>query len=157
MMDPGWFILFLFLMTEIALITLLVMPMPSNDFRGQVTTFVSKLWHDNQILRYAVYAMLTLDVIYFWFVFDALLHPLYDYGFLRNPVAETGISCEATKAMYANERSAYITGVSLFLFVVLNRLVDIQDKLHQARRIVKETGKEPEVVVPVDAAEKKQQ
>ena len=40
--------------------------------------------------------------------------------------------------MYQNERNAYITGFSLFLFFVLRRLLDIQRKLHEARQQMKE-------------------
>ena len=35
--------------------------------------------------------------------------------------------------MFRNERNAYITGFSLFMFLVLRRLIDIQMKLHEVR------------------------
>ena len=41
------------------------------------------------------------------------------------------------------ERNAYITGFSLFLSLVLNRLIDIQGKLHSARQGVKQGGAVP--------------
>ena len=127
------------MVAEIVLITLLVIPMPSNDVRGAITTFVANLW-EAQVVRYTVYALLAIDVFYFWFVFDALLHPLYDYGIVRNPAVEMGITCEAKQNLFYNERNAYITGGSIFLFFILNRLVDIQDKLHKSRHQVKSLG-----------------
>mmetsp|Transcript_8721 Transcript_8721/g.13450 ORF Transcript_8721/g.13450 Transcript_8721/m.13450 type:complete len:158 (-) Transcript_8721:205-678(-) len=133
-MDPGWFLLFLFLIIEIILVTLLCLPMPSNDIRGTITSFVINIW-DNKQVQYFVYFLLVVDVLYFYFVFNALLNPLYDIGIL-SPV-EMGISCEQKQDLFYNERNAYITGGSLFLFFVLNRLVDIQEKLHQTRKRVK--------------------
>lgn len=65
----------------------------------------------------------------------ALLHPLYDLGIL-NPV-DMSVTCEIKQAMYREERNAFISGMGLFLFFVLNRLVDIQDKLHRSRFEVK--------------------
>ena len=136
-MDPGWFVLFLFFMGEATVVTLLVLPVPSNQVRGVITNFVANLWHKKPIL-YFVFIMLALDLFYFWFVFDALLHPLHDFGIIRNPAFEGGITCEAKQNLFYNERNAYLTGMSLFLFVIINRLVDIQLKLHVSRDRVKE-------------------
>lgn len=133
-MDPGWFLLFLFLMIELFFVTLLCLPMPSNEIRGHITSLVTSLW-DNQLVQYIVYFLLAIDVLYFYFVCDALLHPLYDLGIL-SPV-EMGVSCEQKQDLFYNERNAYIAGGSIFLFFVLNRLVDIQDKLHKQRNVVK--------------------
>mmetsp|Transcript_11346 Transcript_11346/g.16671 ORF Transcript_11346/g.16671 Transcript_11346/m.16671 type:complete len:158 (-) Transcript_11346:121-594(-) len=138
-MDPGWFVLFLFLIVEIILVTLLCLPVPSNDVRGAITTFVINIWENKQV-QYFIYFILIMDVIYFYFVFHALLNPFYDLGIL-SPV-EMGISCEQKQDLFYNERNAYITGGSLFLFFILNRLVDIQEKLHQARKHVKTLSSE---------------
>mmetsp|Transcript_20851 Transcript_20851/g.28978 ORF Transcript_20851/g.28978 Transcript_20851/m.28978 type:complete len:173 (+) Transcript_20851:109-627(+) len=133
-MDPGWFILFLFLVVEILLVTLLCLPMPSNDIRGMITTWVASLW-DAKPVQYVVYGLLAIDVFYFYFVFHALWHPLHDFG-MWTPI-EMGISCEQKQDLYNNERNAYITGGGIFMFFILNRLVDIQDKLHKSRHQVK--------------------
>jgi hypothetical protein len=135
-MDPGWLFLFLFFVVETFLVTLLVLPMPNNDVRGAITGWVTSLW-DNRPVKITAYVMLALNVVYFWFVSDALLHPLYDFGLLRNPFAEGGWTCESKQNLFYNERNAYLTGMSIFMFVILNRLVDIQDKLHKARHVVK--------------------
>ena len=138
-MDPGWLVLFIFMVMEMQVATLLCLPMPNNTIRGHITKWVVSLW-EMQPVRIFCFFMLALDIIYFWFVFDALLHPLYDFGIL-NP-AEGAITCEAKQNLFYNERNAYLTGMSLFLFIVINRLVDIQDKLHVARNSVKEMEKQ---------------
>ena len=135
-MDPGWFFLFLFFMTELTLVTLLCLPMPSNDIRGAIVKFVVKAW-ESRAVHITALVMLALNAIYFWFVCDALLHPLYDFGLIRNPFAEGGFTCEQKQNVFYNERNAYLTGMSIFMFFVLNRMVDIQDKLFQARGEVK--------------------
>lgn len=129
-MEPGWLVLLVFMFVECLLVTLLVMPMPSNKVRGAVTAWVSGLW-DVTFVRYAFTSCMALDAFYLYFVFDALLHPLYDIGLLT-PI-ETDASCEQRASRLQNERNAYITGFSLFLFFILRRLLDIQAKLHEAR------------------------
>lgn len=89
-MDPGWFFLFMFFMAEALLVTLLVLPMPSNNVRGAIVKWIVSLWESRPV-QYTSYVMLALNVIYFWFVCDALLHPLYDFGFIQNPFAEGGM------------------------------------------------------------------
>lgn len=79
-----------------------------------------------------------LDLIYFYFVMDAILHPLYDLGLLT-PI-EQAPTCELKMDLFRNERNAYITGFSMFMFLILVRLVDIQKKLHEARADVKAMG-----------------
>ena len=113
--------------------TLLCMPMPSNEIRGRVNSWVASLWHA-QPVQYTVYALLVVDIGYFATVADALLHPFYD---TLAPAQNMGISCEYKQDLFYNERNASITGASVFLFFVLRRLVDIQDKLYQSRGQVK--------------------
>lgn len=133
-MDPGWLLLFLFLLAELLIVALLCLPMPSNAIRGKLVKSISSLWEATWI-QYTVYLVLAIDVVYFYFVFDALSHPLYDLGILT-PI-EMGVSCEQKQDLYYNERNAYISGGSIFLFFVINRLIDIQEKLHVQREMVK--------------------
>lgn len=107
-MDPGWFFLFLFFLAEILLATLLVLPMPNNEVRGVIVRWVVKLWESRPV-RITSYVMLGLNLIYFWFVSDALLHPLYDFGLIQNPFAEGAMTCEAKQNVFYNERNAYLT------------------------------------------------
>ena len=140
-MEPGWFVLLAFMLVEAFMVLLLVMPMPNNAARNAVVTFVSSLW-DKAGVRYVFYALLAIDVFYFWYVWDALLHPLYDFGIL---VQIEAVSCEIKANLYQNERNAYITGFSLFLFLILHRMIDIQKKLYLSRETMKraERGGEP--------------
>ncbi|KAL7531367.1 hypothetical protein ACHAWF_003742 [Thalassiosira exigua] len=133
-MDPGWLLLFAFLLGELLVVALLCLPMPSNEIRGRVVRSVASLW-ENRWIQYTVYLVMAMDAVYFYFVCDALTHPLYDFGIL-SPV-EMGISCQQKQDLYYNERNAYISGGSIFLFFVINRLIDIQEKLHVHRETVK--------------------
>ncbi|KAL1523306.1 hypothetical protein AB1Y20_018252 [Prymnesium parvum] len=136
-MEPGWLVLCVGLLFECLLVTLLIMPVPSNAVRGAVTKWVTQLWHVAGV-RYAFIAIMALDAFYFYFVMDALFHPLYDLGFL-SPI-EQAPTCELKMDLFRNERNAYITGFSLFMFFVLRRLIDIQTQLHQARASIKRMG-----------------
>jgi len=128
-----WFILSIFLLIEIFFVGLLCMPMPSNEIRGKVNSWVASLWTSPPV-QYTVYAILVVDVGYFSTVADALLHPFYDN---LAPAYNMGITCEYKQDLFYNERNATITGASIFLFFVLRRLVDIQDKLFVSRGQVK--------------------
>ena len=109
---------------------LLILPMPSNKVRGAITRWVTGLWK-NDAVRYTFTAIMALNVFYFYFVMDAILHPFYDLGLLT-PI-EQAPTCELKMDLFRNERNAYITGFSLFMFLVLRRLIDIQTKLHEVR------------------------
>lgn len=147
-MDPGWFVLSIFLMAEMCLVTLLCMPVPNNDVRGWLTKAVVGLL-DHQSVRLIAGGCLLLDLIYFYFVFDALLHPLDDFGVFEY-FGSLGLTCEAKQELFYRERNAYLTGMSLFLAVVLMRLVDIQHKLHLARLQIKQDGAAGGSVVVAD-------
>lgn len=134
-LDPGWLVLLLFMMIEGFLVFLMILPVPSNDVRRFVRDAIAGLWESAPV-RYFSIGFLILDAFYFWFVCDALLHPLYDFGIL-SPI-DMSVTCEVKQAMYREERNAFISGMGLFLFFVLNRLVDIQDKLHRARDLAKQ-------------------
>lgn len=137
-MEFIWLILFLFLLLEILLVSLLCMPMPSNEIRGKVNDWVISICN-YQPIQYTVGALLIVDFGYFCFVADALLEPFRDFGLLSPANAlNMGISCEYKQDLFYNERNASIAGASMFLFFVLRRLVDIQGKLFLARGQVKQ-------------------
>ena len=154
-MDPGWFFLFLFFLVEVLLVTLLCLPMPSNEIRGVIVRFIVNMWETRPV-RITSLVMLGVNVIYFWFVCDALLHPLFDFGLIQNPFAEGHLTCEAKQNLFWNERNAYLTGMSIFLFIVLNRMVDIQDKLFQARGQVKRAASVKQVATTEAATDSKE-
>ena len=94
----------------------------------------------NQGVKYAGFAILLLDAYYFAGTMDALSNPLVHVGIVASPIDDVILSCEVGLEKFRNERNAYITGFSLFMFLVLRRLIDIQQKLHQARAGVKAAG-----------------
>jgi len=95
-LDPGWLVLSFFMLLEGFLVLLMIMPVPSNNVRRYITDFVTGLW-DSKPVQYFSIAFLVLDAIYFYFVFDALLHPLYDLGIL-SPI-DMSVTCEVKQAM----------------------------------------------------------
>ena len=70
-MEPIWLVLLVFMLLEALLVLLLAAPMPNNAARGAVLTFISSLW-DKSGVRYVFYALLTIDVFYFWYVLHTM-------------------------------------------------------------------------------------
>jgi len=128
-MDLGWAILLIFMLFLMLLVVLLILPMPNNEMRGAITKAIGGLWN-NKAFKGVYFALLAFDIFYFCFVCDSLLHPLYDFGLIMPPEF---LTCQQKATMYQNERLAFATGFSVFLAFVLNRLIDIQTKLHQMR------------------------
>jgi len=151
-MDPGWLILCVALAIECFLVTLLIMPVPSNMVRGAITQWIVSLL-SNQTVKYSGFAILVLDAYYFAYTMDAISNPLVHVGIL-SPLEESIVSCETGLAMFRNERNAYITGFSLFMFLVLRRLVDIQSQLFESRRVAKASTQVP-VGRPVESGKPK--
>lgn len=102
-MDPGWFFLFLFFLIELLLVILLCLPMPSNEIRGAIVRFIVQMWETRPVQITSI-IMLLVNVVYFYFVCDALLHPLFDFGLIQNPFAEGHLTCEAKQNVFYNER-----------------------------------------------------
>ena len=141
-MDAGWVVLFTFMLVEALLVLLLVMPMPSNAVRGAIISAVTSVWDKSPGMRYAAFGLALVNILYFWTVFDALIHP-WTWAFGAAIAGDPMWSCEQRAAEFERERNAYITGFSLFLFLVLRRLVDIQTKLHDSRADSKAMGSVP--------------
>jgi hypothetical protein len=154
-MELAWGVLFVFMVFEMLIVSLLIMPMPSNKVRGAVTTIITSTWDKTPALRYVAIGLTIVNAIYFFNVVDALLDPwkphlegVFGFGFelivdceLRAQRFEREVRVaaapptlcrsDAITLAYTAQRNAYITGFSLFLFLVLRRLVDIQQKLHE--------------------------
>jgi hypothetical protein len=94
------------------------------------------LWEAKEV-RITSIIMLLVDVVYFWFVSGAL--------FTTEP-----ITCEAKQALFYNERNAYMCGMSIFLFFILHRLVDVQKKLFVSRQEVKRNTAQTEFIKKED-------
>ena len=130
----------------------------------------------NQGVKYAGFAILLLDAYYFAGTMDALSNPLVHVGIVASPIDDVILSCEVGLEKFRNERNAYITGFSLFMFLVLRRLtssrgftpaarteptvpaqprrlVDIQSQLFHARETNKQSSRVP-VGKPVEESGK---
>ncbi len=137
MADIGWIFNVAYLLSLLVLVTLLVMPMPSNKVRGAVTQLVQTIC-EHHVVRYVTLGATMYNAFYLYFVCNALLHPFYDFGLLVSPFGD--IPCQMRAELFKNERDAYINCCSIFLFFILRRLADIQGKLHEARGEAKAAG-----------------
>jgi len=139
-MDPGWLFLFSFLALEVMLVSLLSFPMPSNQFRGAIIEFVTKLWDNSPFIRYLMFTSLTIDVYYLInTVRHLFFHPVA-YLHLTNPEITTQATgnkmfsdCEQKMQLFLDQRNLYLTGFSIFLFFVMLNLFRIQRLLHQEK------------------------
>uniref|UniRef100_A0A7S0S5F4 BAP29/BAP31 transmembrane domain-containing protein n=1 Tax=Chlamydomonas leiostraca TaxID=1034604 RepID=A0A7S0S5F4_9CHLO len=119
--SPGWFIFTAFLFVEALVVIILVAPMPSNTIRGVVLDQLVKL-NERKGVRYGCWAMVALSGLYFWDSVATLWSQPYWV-----------LSCEQRELLFFTERNAYATGMSLLLFFVLRRLLEIQAQLFVAR------------------------
>jgi len=109
------------LAVETLVVLLLVLPMPSNAVRGFFVNGLQSMWSKHVALRYLVYAVASINSLIFFAEVKA--HP--GLALLRR--------CE--------DREMLITAaVSLFMFLVMKRLLDIQALLHQSRVDLKDTA-----------------
>eukprot|EP01064_Diplonema_japonicum_P018698 TRINITY_DN2739_c0_g1_i3.p1 TRINITY_DN2739_c0_g1~~TRINITY_DN2739_c0_g1_i3.p1 ORF type:complete len:139 (+),score=40.59 TRINITY_DN2739_c0_g1_i3:68-484(+) len=135
-MDPGWFMLYVFMCCEAVAVAVLTMPMPSNYIRKLILDGLMSLWKKVPNIRYVSYAMLLLNAYYFY-VSYSWLHAEHDKHSERYKVT-----------LFREQRNSYITGIGLGLFFVLRRLLDLHTQLYNARiaqkaleKAAKEEGK----------------
>eukprot|EP01059_Diplonema_ambulator_P027230 TRINITY_DN45083_c0_g1_i1.p1 TRINITY_DN45083_c0_g1~~TRINITY_DN45083_c0_g1_i1.p1 ORF type:complete len:134 (+),score=40.93 TRINITY_DN45083_c0_g1_i1:63-464(+) len=129
-MDPGWMMLYVFMLCEALAVAVLTMPMPSNHVRKIVITGLMSIWTKFPNLRYISYALLTLNGYYFYASY-MWLHEDHDH------------STTAFKTrLFREQRNAYLTGMGLGLFFILRRLMDLHTQLHAAREAQKEAEAE---------------
>eukprot|EP01083_Nonionella_stella_P221766 791980_1 len=127
-MDPGWLLIFVFLIVESVVVGILVMPMGTNMIRGAVVMSLNKLWNTNSAMRYISYIIVFINMIYFAMTYKKVYY---------SPPQEMLKECDRKIELFREQRNLYITGFSIFLFFVFRRVLDIQRKLHNARQIVK--------------------
>lgn len=127
------------LLAESLLVMLLCAPMPSNKLRGTVTRWVNDLWN-RQFIRYAFAVTSVVNGCNLAMLFYALRQPYYRLGWgFGMPRARGLMEAGAQIELLRNERNAFVSGTSLFVFVVLRRLIKIQMQLHSARTVEKAT------------------
>jgi len=127
--DPVWLLSAAFTAFELIVTVLLVMPMPSNKFRGSIVNAISHTWHTNDYIRKTAWVMLTLNAYY-----------LYDC--VRNLLEYNKVyaaSCESRAMVLYLQRNTFISATSVFLFLVMRRLLEIQMMLFSTREAVKDS------------------
>jgi len=139
-MDPGWYLITLTLLVQCFLVLVLVMPMPSNQVRTWTLKAVHAFW-DLQPVRYFAALVGIVDAWYFFFT----LKVMSERGPLFSPV-DSPRTAEEAENMFRNERNMLITGGNLFFFLVLHRLLEIQDQLRKARAAAKSVDKVHKIV-----------
>ena len=126
------------LLVESTLVLLLCAPMPSNRLRGAVTRWVQDLWR-HQFVRYTFAVTTVVNGCNLALLFNALRRPYYQLGLSFGRARIRGLMDLGLQIdLLRNERNAFISGTSLFMFLILRRLIDIQTQLHSARTVEKE-------------------
>ena len=110
--------------------------MPSNSIRGFIVGGLTNLWNRNQIVRAISYLVLTLD---FFYSYQTFSHLYFRRGPDGRPHGFQGAwnECERRFHTCRDQRNAYITGFSIFVFLIMQRLLVIQGQLFEARKEVK--------------------
>jgi len=137
-MDPGWMLLYGFLLLECAVVMLLVLPVPNNFLRGLILKLVGKLT-DNQGAMVFCGLVLLLDA---WYFYDSMKY-LYGEKSYREGTAIVDGKVVVTNpqteyiARLRKERGAYISGFGIFLSLVFYRLVELQKQIFEYRKVIK--------------------
>ena len=138
--DLGMLVVNLFMLFQMGLAVLLVMPMPSNVVRGEVMKLVTRLFDlktrdtlgnptgKTNGFVFVYFSLLALDLFYFWNACSELLAK-YDLTAMSCAHHELHVQIR----LFKDERTAYATGFSMFMAFILNRLIRIQSQLHAAR------------------------
>eukprot|EP01060_Flectonema_neradi_P008548 TRINITY_DN160_c1_g2_i1.p1 TRINITY_DN160_c1_g2~~TRINITY_DN160_c1_g2_i1.p1 ORF type:complete len:151 (+),score=24.91 TRINITY_DN160_c1_g2_i1:64-453(+) len=124
-MDPGWLIVYLFLVAECVVVALLIMPMPSNYVRGKVVGGLRAVWNKYPNLRHGCALLLLLNSYYCWVSISSLNSP---------PDSD---SVHARTKLFRDQRNAYITTFGIGMFFIMHRLLDLHDQLFVAREAEK--------------------
>mmetsp|Transcript_98996 Transcript_98996/g.171566 ORF Transcript_98996/g.171566 Transcript_98996/m.171566 type:complete len:144 (-) Transcript_98996:75-506(-) len=127
-MDPAWFLLYLFLLYESFIVFLLCLPMPSNSVR-QVVILAVRSFTELKYVKYVTVGALLLNIFQFWNSWEYLSDP------------HPSLTAQAVIERLRKQRGAYIAGFGIFLCLVYNRLVHLQEQLHECREIIKESEK----------------
>ncbi|KAJ9460607.1 hypothetical protein DIPPA_23672 [Diplonema papillatum] len=125
-MDPGWMFICLFLLCEVGVILLLIMPMPTNRVRQFTIGTIREVWNRYPYLRHLCFVIIALDA---YFLYSAMTFIYGDHQYLDQ--------VQLRIRLFREQRNAYLTGFGIFLFFVLNRLMDLHTQLFHAREAQK--------------------
>lgn len=106
---------------------------PNNDVREKVVGWVGSWWA-HPAIRWGSTGILFLDLFLFWQNIEALSNPIMGYLGLYAPEY---LECEHQLKGFYVERNLFLTGTSIFLFLVIFRLIKIQEQLQQSRANLK--------------------
>ncbi|KAJ9466020.1 hypothetical protein DIPPA_09777 [Diplonema papillatum] len=127
MINVGWIVLYAFLVMEIFVVTLLLLPLPERLHRG-TAGLLRKLWHDFAVVRNVSFLILAVNMVYFYISID----------YLRT--LQVGSEMEIRINVCRQQRTSYITGFGLFLFFVMYRLMSLETEPYRASIVVASTA-----------------
>eukprot|EP01117_Protostelium_nocturnum_P006732 TRINITY_DN2423_c0_g1_i1.p1 TRINITY_DN2423_c0_g1~~TRINITY_DN2423_c0_g1_i1.p1 ORF type:complete len:201 (-),score=68.81 TRINITY_DN2423_c0_g1_i1:267-869(-) len=121
-----WAIVFMILCLEVTLCTLMILPLPV-QFRLNLSSAMSKLW--NSFPRFRIVTK-TLLVIITGLFFDSLrrMYSIHLTTF-QPDVLKIGKQVEMNTVLAEAQRNAFLTGVAVFLFLVLYRFQAMADQI----------------------------
>jgi len=121
-----WALIFLILSIEVILCSLMVLPFPIN-WRLKFSNGMAKLW--NQFPRFRIVAKTVLVLVSGLFV-DSLRRMYTIHLSIYEPsILKMGRQTEMNMVLVAAQRNAFLTGLSVFLFLVLYRFQAMSDQV----------------------------
>ncbi|KAJ9453257.1 hypothetical protein DIPPA_05952 [Diplonema papillatum] len=122
-MDPGWVFIYLYLALELFVVFLLIVPMPTNAIRGYMIDQIRLIWRRHPYFRYYSGIMLFVSTTYFAAAINFL------YSDHTSIVDEKNLRTQ----FFKEQRNAYLTGFTLFNFLVINRLLELHTQMYDMR------------------------
>merc|ERR1719367_92837 len=108
------------------------MPVPSNRVRACILACVRSGTAHPHVKTFA-FLVLALDA---WYFYDSM-------EYLWDPAEHMELGGrEEVIVRLRKQRGSYITGFGLFLCLIFNRLVQLQQQLYECRNVLKEHGLE---------------
>jgi hypothetical protein len=132
-MKPWWLFVRAAMFSHGGFTLLLVFPMNSNAWRERLVRFSTNIWRDSSTLRNVCRANLATNIymLYYYVI------QLGKYRAQANRAKIGGGQFDVNffkRAKYLeSQRYAYVTGISIFTYIVNWRLLSIQTQLHAAR------------------------
>mmetsp|Transcript_24716 Transcript_24716/g.25347 ORF Transcript_24716/g.25347 Transcript_24716/m.25347 type:complete len:155 (+) Transcript_24716:47-511(+) len=125
-----WDFVFYILMTQIIVVGLLIVPLPSNKLRGLIINTLDGIWNASAYFRhFCVILSLILALI--------CAASMHAWATLDKQLSNKNF-CSLMEA----ERNVYMTGFSLFLNVMAIRLLEVSRQLHDTKAELKATLKQ---------------
>lgn len=114
---------------------LLVIPVPSNSMRGAIVHGLNSLWAEHPALRGGAGLLCVVNVIALGFAVRKLSFP--PEMMPPPPPPHELVHCPFALEQFRAERNALLSGFSLFVFLMMRRLLETQKQLYEAREAAK--------------------